>query len=85
MKKNILKALNFQIISQNFRTLTILTSIKHDYSLPPLCMHDVLLIVFTATASKILSFSGVVCAHIPLYTQPNSPVDTKYYLCTYLL
>ena len=37
---------------------------------------NILLIVFTATTSEILSFSAVVCVHIPLYTQPNSPIDT---------
>ena len=39
----------------------------------------ILLIVFTATTSGILSLSGVACAHIPLYTQPNSPVDIEHY------
>ena len=41
---------------------------------------DILLIVFTATTSEILSFSAVVCVHIPLYTQPNSPIDIIYTL-----
>ena len=47
-------------------------------------MHsNILLMVLTAIASDIFSFSAVICVHIPLYTQPNSP--NSYIRKCYLL